>query len=233
MRTIETLKASGLEDEAFGQWAGIQAKALNAEQELGASSIFLDMLPTLFSGLTVAAILGIGGLRVIEGSLTLGSLVAFQSLMASFSEPVTDLVNYFGSLQTIKGALERLEDVYNYPLDNSGNGRRRAGSLPAEADRPDRAQQSFNSAIPSWSRRCSTELSISIQPGSRVALVGASGSGKSTLGKLICGLYKPWAGEIRIDGLAACRKFRRRCLPTRSPMSTRTSSCSRERRATI
>ena len=115
VRTIETLKASGLEDEAFGQWAGIQAKALNAEQELGVSSTLLDMLPTLLSGLTIAAILGFGGLRVIEGSLTLGSLVAFQSLMASFSEPVSELVNYVGSFQTIKGALERLEDVYNYP----------------------------------------------------------------------------------------------------------------------
>lgn len=87
VRTIETIKASGLEDEAFGQWAGIQAKALNAEQELGTSAILLEMLPTLFSGLTLAAILGIGGLRVIEGSLTLGGLVAFQSLMASFSTP--------------------------------------------------------------------------------------------------------------------------------------------------
>src|SRR5450631_4926538 len=121
VRTIETLKASGLEDEAFGQWAGIQAKALNAEQQLGTSAVVLDMLPTLFSGLTIAAILGIGGLRVIEGSLTLGGLVAFQSLMASFSGPVTELVSYAGSLQTIRGALERLADVYNYPLGNSEN----------------------------------------------------------------------------------------------------------------
>src|SRR5260370_32028217 len=68
VRTIETLKASGLEDEAFGQWSGIQAKALNAAQALGVSSIFPAMLPTLFTGLTVAARLGISGLRGVTGS---------------------------------------------------------------------------------------------------------------------------------------------------------------------
>jgi NHLM bacteriocin system ABC transporter peptidase/ATP-binding protein len=199
VRTIETLKASGLEDEAFGQWAGVQAKALNAEQELGVSSIFLDMLPTLFSGLTVAAILGIGGLRVIEGSLTLGSLVAFQSLMASFSAPVTDLVNYAGSFQTIKGAFERLEDVYNYPLDSSGKNVVAADRFaPKLTGRIEISNIQFGYSV--LEPPLLADLSITIQPGSRVALVGASGSGKSTLGKLICGLYKPWSGEIRIDG---------------------------------
>jgi NHLM bacteriocin system ABC transporter peptidase/ATP-binding protein len=199
VRTIETLKASGLEDEAFGQWAGIQAKALNAEQELGVSAILLEMLPTLFSGLTTAAILGIGGLRVIEGSLTLGSLVAFQSLMASFSGPVTDLVNYAGSFQTIKGALERLEDVYNYPLDNSGETAVAADRFPPKlTGKIELSNIQFGYSI--LEPPLLSDLSITIQPGSRVALVGASGSGKSTLAKLICGLYKPWAGEIRIEG---------------------------------
>ena len=121
VRTIETIKASGLEDEAFAYWSGIQAKVLNAERELATSSIFLDMLPTLISGLTIAVMLGVGGLRVIDGALTLGSLVAFQSLMASFSEPVMNLVNQAGSVQLIKGALERLEDIYNYPRDGSAD----------------------------------------------------------------------------------------------------------------
>lgn len=199
VRTIETLKASGLEDEAFGRWAGIQAKALNAEQQLGMSAILLDMLPTLFSGLTVAAILGIGGLRVIEGSLTLGSLVAFQSLMASFSGPVTELVNYVGSFQTIKGALERLEDVYNYPPDKSGKDVVAADRFPPKlAGRVELGNIQFGYSI--LEPPLLAGLSITVQPGSRVALVGASGSGKSTLAKLICGLYRPWAGEIRIDG---------------------------------
>lgn len=198
VRTIETIKASGLEDEAFGQWSGIQAKALNAEQQLGMSSVVLDMLPTLLSGLTVAAILGIGGLFVIQGSLTLGGLVAFQSLMASFSEPVANLVNYLSSFQAIKGALERLEDVYNYPLGDSGQNVAAADSFPPKlAGRIELRNIHFGySAL---APPLLADLSLTIEPGSRVALVGVSGSGKSTLAKLICGLYKPWAGEIRID----------------------------------
>ena len=102
VRTIETIKASGLEDDIFGRWAGLQAKTLNAQQQLGSSAVTLEMVPTLLSGLSVAAMLGIGGWRVIDGALTLGGLVAFQSLAANFSEPFANLVNYFGGLQTIK-----------------------------------------------------------------------------------------------------------------------------------
>lgn len=199
VRTIETLKASGLEDEAFGRWAGIQAKALNAEQALGASAVVLELMPTLISGLTVAAILGIGGLRVIEGSMTLGSLVAFQSLMGSFAGPVNDFVNYIGSFQTIKGSLERLEDVYNYPADRAGTEPVAADRFPPKlAGKVELSNIQFGYSILEPPLLC--DLSITVQPGARIALVGSSGSGKSTLGRLICGLYKPWAGEIQLDG---------------------------------
>ncbi|MDI1262460.1 MAG: NHLP family bacteriocin export ABC transporter peptidase/permease/ATPase subunit [bacterium] len=199
VRSIETLKASGLEDEAFGQWAGIQAKALNSQQGLGVSSVFLGMLPTLFSGLTVAVILGVGGYRVIEGVLTLGGLIAFQSLMASFSEPVTDLVNYVGNLQTLKGGFERLEDVYNYPLGKADKPAADISQFPPKlTGRIDIREVQFGYSV--LEAPLLNGLTINVQPGSRVAIVGSSGSGKSTLGRLVCGLYKPWAGDIRIDG---------------------------------
>jgi NHLM bacteriocin system ABC transporter peptidase/ATP-binding protein len=199
VRTIETIKASGLEDEAFGHWAGIQAKALNAEQEFGLSATFLDVVPTLFSGLTFAAILGMGGLRVIEGSLTLGSLVAFQSLMASFSEPITALVNQVGSLQIIKGGMERIQDIYNYPMNTADPAALVSQQYPAKlVGRVEVENVDFGYSI--LEPPLLTGISLTIEPGTRVALVGASGSGKSTLGRLICGLYKPWKGCIRIDG---------------------------------
>jgi ABC-type bacteriocin/lantibiotic exporter with double-glycine peptidase domain len=119
--------------------------------------------------------------------------------MASFSEPVNDLVNYFGSLQTIKGGLERLEDVYNYPLGDSETAPVAPERFaPKLSGRIELSNIQFGYSI--LEAPLLDGISVSVQPGSRVALVGASGSGKSTLGKLICGLYKPWAGEIRIDG---------------------------------
>ncbi|MBR0752820.1 NHLP family bacteriocin export ABC transporter peptidase/permease/ATPase subunit [Bradyrhizobium jicamae] len=197
VRTIETIKASGLEDDVFTKWAGLQANNLNAEQKLGASAIILDMVPALLSGLMVAAILGLGGYRVIQGSLTLGSLVAFQSLAANFSEPFANLVNYFGSLQTIKGALERLEDVYKYPLPPPPAEGDAETFPPKLAGQVELRNVSFGYSV--LEPPLIADLSLTIPAGSRVALVGVSGSGKSTLGKLICGLYRPWAGEIRFD----------------------------------
>lgn len=199
VRTIETLKASGLEDDAFSQWVGIQAKVLNAEQALGFSSTLVEVFPTLFSGLILAVILGLGGLRVIEGALTLGSLIAFQSLMASFSAPISALVNLAGNFQTIKGGVERLEDVYNYPLDTARQTAVARSTLPAKlvgkVELHD-VQFGYSALEPPLV----DQTTISVEPGARVALVGASGSGKSTLGRLICGMYKPWGGHICIDG---------------------------------
>jgi ABC-type bacteriocin/lantibiotic exporter with double-glycine peptidase domain len=117
----------------------------------------------------------------------------------SFSEPFANLVNYFGGLQTIKGSLERLEDVYKYPLSSLTSGDTATGEFPPKlAGRVELRHVSFGySALEA---PLLGDFSLVIPAGSRVALVGMSGSGKSTLGKLICGLYKPWSGEILFDG---------------------------------
>jgi NHLM bacteriocin system ABC transporter peptidase/ATP-binding protein len=199
VRTIETLKASGLEDDAFARWAGFQTKVLNTEQRIGLYSAVLEIFPPFFAALTTAVILSIGGLRVIDGALTIGSLVAFQSLMMSFSAPINALVQLGGAAQAIKADLMRLEDVFNYPVEDSM--RLRPAAEPAGSKLSGRIElRNVQFGYSPLEPPLIEELSLTVEPGMRVALVGRSGSGKSTIGRLICGLLRPWSGEIRFDG---------------------------------
>ena len=197
IRTIETLKAGGLEDDAFARWAGHQALVLNAERKLGLYAAFGEVFPPFFAAATTAVILGLGGLQIMHGALTIGGLVAFQSLAASFSAPIGNLVQSATAFLTIKGDLARLEDVFNYPAEPPvPPGRGPLRKLSGRIEINDLAF-SYSPLDPP----VVAGFQLSLRPGMRVALVGASGSGKSTIGRLIAGLTSPSAGEIRFDGV--------------------------------
>lgn len=195
--TIETLKVSGGEDQAFGVWSGHQAQALTTQRKLGLIDGLLTGAPALLSALSAAAILGVGGWRVIDGYLTVGSLVALQALMTSITAPVAGLVGLGSRLQTAKGDLERLADVLNQSIEET-NTPLTAGLSAKLEGYVDLVDVSFGY------NPCDTPLienfSLSLRPGTRVALVGASGSGKSTIGRMVCGLQKPRSGQVLLDG---------------------------------
>ena len=205
LQTIETLKATGGESSLFTRWAGYQAKVVNGRQDLERYTQILDAVPPLLSAVNTALILGIGGLRVMNGDMTLGGLVAFQLLMALFIAPVNRLVSLGGRLQVVEGDMNRLDDVLRYRTDPtlgnmaSGPGGVAAGGTPVKlAGHLELRNISFG-----YSRLdppLIEGLSLALKPGSRIALVGGSGSGKSTVARLVTGLYQPWEGEILFDG---------------------------------
>jgi NHLM bacteriocin system ABC transporter peptidase/ATP-binding protein len=203
VRTIETVKASGLEDDSFSRWAGFQAKLLNIEQRAGLYTAVLEIFPAFFTALVTAAVLAIGGLRVIDGALTIGSLVAFQSLTVSFAGPINALMQLAGGFQAAKADLTRVEDVLNYPIDHATRPARQQATAarvaPKLAGRIELRNVSFGYSP--LQAPLIDDLSLTLEPGARIALVGASGTGKSTVGRLICGLIKPWSGEVRYDGV--------------------------------
>ncbi|MBF2007664.1 MAG: NHLP family bacteriocin export ABC transporter peptidase/permease/ATPase subunit [Chlorogloeopsis fritschii C42_A2020_084] len=216
IQTIETIKASGLESDLFSRFAGYYAKALNVQQQLGLQTQILTTLPVLLTSLTTASILVVGGLEVMSGKLSIGMLVAYQSLTLSFLEPVNSLVNFGSTLQELEADLNRLDDVLQNPIDveveRKEEGRRQKAVGRRDFSLSTIAQDSFQlqgyielrNVTFGYSRLeppLIENLSLSIQPGQRVAFVGKSGSGKSTIAKLICGLYEPWDGEIYFDGI--------------------------------
>jgi NHLM bacteriocin system ABC transporter peptidase/ATP-binding protein len=204
LRLVETLKASGMESDFFRKWAGYQSKVMTGQQVVGSQELALQSVPPLLSMLNGVAILAFGGLRVMDGHLTMGMLVAFQALMAAFINPINQLVGLAGRIQEMHGDMNRLDDVLNYPVDRYADPRAGTASLDA-AERPVKLKGGveLRGVTFGYSRLANPlieNFSLKLKPGSRVALIGPSGCGKSTVSKLVMGLYEPWAGEILFDG---------------------------------
>jgi NHLM bacteriocin system ABC transporter peptidase/ATP-binding protein len=196
---IETVKASGSEAEAFGRWAGVQADYLVAQQASARTAALVSTAPPVLARLGDVAILGLGGLAVMRGEMTVGELVAFQALALGLAEPVATLTNLGASVQTMSGELARIDDVLGHrkapQLDAPG--------LPAPAPLHLSGRLELREVTFGYSPLAAPlldRLSFVLEPGARIALVGASGSGKSTVGRLAAGLYRPWSGRILLDG---------------------------------
>ena len=196
IETIETIKANGAESDFFARWSGHLAKVNNAHQSLELQSRLLGVLPNVLNMLVSVAILAVGGARVIAGEMSVGMLVAFQTLMASFLQPVTNLMGLAGSLQEAEGDLARLDDVLNHPLQPPPVAH--AATAAGEAGSLELRDVSFG-----YSRLeppLIENFNLKVAPGQRIALVGGSGSGKSTLARLVMGVHQPWSGEVLVDG---------------------------------
>lgn len=202
LQMIETLKATGAESDFFTTCAGYQAKVINAQQEARRTSQTLAIIPSFLTGLIDVIVLIFGAYRVMQGHLSMGMLVAFQSLMRSFLTPVNQLMNVGLKIQQTTAGVQRLDDVFRYDVDESFQNGRQMTTDEARVDRLEGFLE-FKQVTFGYSRLeppLIQDLNFSLRPGDRVALVGKSGSGKSTVAKLITGLYHPWSGEILFDG---------------------------------
>jgi NHLM bacteriocin system ABC transporter peptidase/ATP-binding protein len=204
LQMIETLKATGSEPEFFARWSGYHAKTINTEQFMGVLGQTISAVPPLVETVSRAAVLILGGLKVMESTdFTVGMLVAYQTLLQSFTRPLNSFVQFGATVQELQADMNRLDDVLSYPQDDQY--------------REEEPKHEFDKGIIKLSGKVELrnvnfgysplepplidDFNLTIQPGHRVALVGGSGSGKSTVAKLVSGLYKHWSGDILFDDI--------------------------------
>ena len=199
VRMLETIKASGAENSWFARWAGYQANVNEQNVRFEKVTRILGSLPGVLIRLSSVLLLCIGIYLVIRGHFTLGCVVAFQSLLTSFTEPAMELVSSNQMLQEMRTDMERIEDIMAYPEydllkeDTPEKGFRR---IKGEIE-----LRNLTFGYSGLEEPLISDLSFHVPAGSSVAIVGASGCGKSTILSLVSGLYTPWEGEILFDGI--------------------------------
>ena len=200
IQMIETIKASGAETGYFQRWAGYQASVNAQSARFTKLNQYLGVIPTFVTALANALVLVLGVWLCMRGQFSLGMVMAFQSLMAGFMTPAMTMISAGQTIQEMRSQMERVEDVMEYPEDIHFSDapveeRRDYDKLTGEIE-----LRNVTFGYSRLNEPLISDFSLSMKPGSRVALVGASGCGKSTISKLISGLYRPWSGEILFDG---------------------------------
>ena len=147
------------------------------------------------------AVIGVGGAQVIAGSITLGDLVGFQSLLMPFLAANSTVLNSSALLRRVVSEGRKLDETDRLPIDTSiaasestlpvAGAAKLAGALEVRG---------LTFGYQPGGPPLIEDLDLRLEPGTRVALVGGSGSGKSTVARLVTGQLEPWAGQILFDG---------------------------------
>jgi ATP-binding cassette subfamily B protein len=204
---IEAIKSAGAEERTLEHWSNLFFAQINISLQRGHLSILIDtgmMTLRLFSPLVLV---WFGAYRVLDGSMSLGTMLALNSLAGAFLSPLSSLVSNGQRLQLAGSHLERVEDVLEAEPEqiNSGN------NEVSLSGRVELTNVSFRYDLNA--PEVLKNISLHIDAGQKLAIVGRTGSGKSTLGKLLLGLYPPTDGRITYDGIPLesinCRELRR------------------------
>lgn len=198
---IETLQAnrtvvtSGAERREVSRFSQLNQDFIGALMGLQRVHYLSGGLPSLLLVAGSAAVFFYGGWRVVEGTMTMGTLAAFMAYQARVVAPVQALMGLYGSLATAQVSWRRVAEILDTPPDV-------VEALDAIALPAVKGDVEFAGVTLSYGRGGAVieDISFQVSPGETVAIVGASGSGKSTVADVLLRLLDPDSGVVRLDG---------------------------------
>ena len=193
---IETVKAAGAEERIFDHWSNLFFNQLNVSLQRNYLSIVIETGVMGLRILSPMLLLWIGAHKVLNGTMSLGTMLALNALAASVMGPLASLISNGQRLQLVGSHLERIADVLQAEPEQDPQTVSRA---PRQTGAIELQNVSFryNPKAP----LVLNDISIKIKPGQKIALVGRTGSGKSTLARLLLGFHEPSSGTILYDGV--------------------------------
>lgn len=193
---IATIKAAGAEHRAFNRWENLFFNEMNVSLRLNYLSSVVSTAFGIINILSPLLLLWIGSLQVIAGTMSIGTMLALNTLAIQFLVPLGALATSGQQLQVVRAHFTRLADVIGTQPEQDVAHVQKPHRLNGQVELKHVGFQ-YDQNAPLILR----DINIKIYPGQKVALVGMTGSGKSTLGKLLVGLITPTTGSIFFDGI--------------------------------
>ena len=198
LRAVETIKGNANEDVELEDIEREYIKSLRIGYKEGMLSNIQNTISSAISGVGNLILTYAGIMQVMEGNITLGSMMAFMTLAGYFMNPVGRLVSLQLSLQEANISMKRISEILDYEREQSET----ENENYQELEKVEGTIELKNVTFRYGNRRpVLNQISFCIPKGKKVALVGASGSGKSTIAKLLLKYYEPESGEILLDGV--------------------------------
>ncbi|MEK4082243.1 peptidase domain-containing ABC transporter [Solibacillus sp. FSL K6-1126] len=189
---ISVIKSLGIEKEMYTDWSELFNKQIISSKN---KLLYQNKINALISSLMFLAPLIVawfGSILVIQKEITIGTLFAFQSLVAIFLTPFTSMATSFSEIIRIGTLLERIRDILGTESEQQLNMKK--------IEKP-KGNISIENLTFGYNDRNEIikNISFKVSKGQKVAFIGKSGSGKSTLASLLAGLYEPNSGTIKYD----------------------------------
>ncbi|MEW6378742.1 MAG: peptidase domain-containing ABC transporter [bacterium] len=197
---IDTVKAMNIEYPTRWKWEDKYIKSLNIDFRLFTTAMYFHSLGDFVGSLSSTIILWYGAQKVMQGTISVGELMAFMALMGSVITPINRIITAWDSIQQTLVSVDLLNDVFTARAEFPGSMEEATGMVIREP----RGEVTFEKVFFRYGGENApsilSNITLRIAPGQTAAIVGRSGSGKSTLVKLIARLYDATEGKISIDG---------------------------------